>query len=254
MRRGLAVLVTLTVLLLLLDVAGGPTGPVRSAGASVFGPMLRATSTDAGDPRDSELTRLRLRVAELEDERSAGEQESELRDLAEDHRVDVVPARVVAVGARDARGAVRVTLDVGSRDGVSTDRAVVSPDGLVGRVVSVSRWTSDVELLGASGTSVGVRVGTAPGVLAELSGSEPTLDERPGELAVRAVQEGRLEPGQQVRTLGSQDGRPYPPGLPVGEVVRAPQDAAGLTAVATVRPVADLPALDVVGVVTGTTR
>ena len=50
MRRGLAVLVTLTVLLLLLDVAGGPTGPVRSAGASVFGPMLRATSTTRATP------------------------------------------------------------------------------------------------------------------------------------------------------------------------------------------------------------
>ncbi|MBM6546760.1 rod shape-determining protein MreC [Janibacter sp. YIM B02568] len=250
MRRILAALLVVTVLVLLADLAGGPTGPVRSAGSAVVGPLLRAASPTDGDPRDAELTRLRLRVAELEDERSAADQESRLDALADEHELTVVPARVVAVGARDARGSVRVTLDVGSRDGVRPDRAVVGPDGLVGRVVAVSSWTTDVELLGAAGTRVGVRVGAGPGVLGELTGSDPTVEQGPGELAVSAVQEGRLRPGDVVRTLGSADGVPYPAGLPVGEVTTVADQPGRLTQTAAVRPFADLSRVDVVGVIT----
>lgn len=251
MRRVLIGLLAATVLVLLADLAGGPTGPVRSAGSAVVGPLLRAASPTDPDPRDVELIRLRQRVAELEDERSAAGQESRLRSLADEQDLTVVPARVVSVGTRDARGAVRVTLDVGERDGVRRDRAVIGPDGLVGRVVAVSSWTSDVELLGASGTVVGVRVGEAPGVLAELTASDPTVDTGPGELAISAVTEGRLSEGDTVRTLGSTGGLPYPPGIPVGEVSAVADQPGRLTRAGAVRPFADLARVDVVGVVTG---
>lgn len=248
MRRLLVGLVAATVLVLLADLAGGPTGPVRSAGGALLGPVLRLVGPDA-DPDQAEITRLRQRVAELEDESAARGQESRLASLAEDHDLTVLPARVVAAGARDARGTMRVTIDVGRRDGARVDRAVVGPDGLVGRVVAVSRSTSDVELLGASGTGVGVRVGPAPGVLADLRGSDPTLDEDPGELVVAAVEEGRLHPGDAVRTLGSPGGTPYPPGLPVGTVSTVDDGTGGLTSTAVVRPSSDLASVDVVGVV-----
>jgi rod shape-determining protein MreC len=248
-RRVLAGLLAATLLVLLVDLAGGPTGPVRSAGSALVGPLLRAASPGEADPRDAELTRLRQRVSELEDERSAATQESRLKSLAAEHSLTVVPARVVSVGARDARGAVRVTLDVGERDGVRRDRAVVGPDGLVGRVVAVSSWTSDVELLGAAGTVVGVRAGEAPGVLAELTASDPTVETGPGELAISAVTEGRLREGDVVRTLGSAGEVPYPPGIPVGRVTAVADQPGRLTRAGTVRPFADLARVDVVGVV-----
>lgn len=248
LRRVVLALLAVTVLVLLADLAGGPTGPVRSAGSTVVGPLLRAASPDEVDQGESELIRLRARVAELEDQVEVAKGESSLATLAGEHELEVLPARVVGVGTPDARGTVRLTLDVGTEDGVRADSAVVDGDGLVGRVVSVGRWTSDVELLGAAGTSVGVRVGE-PGVLGRLSASDPLLEQSSGELAVTTLQEGRIEGGAAVVTLGSEGGVPYPPGLPVGTVGEVADAPGRLTASATVLPTADLASVHVVGVV-----
>ena len=249
LRRVVLALLALTVLVLLADLAGGPTGPIRSAGSAALGPLLRAASPGEVEAESAEVIRLRARVAELEGQAQTAKGESALVASAAEHDLEVAPARVVGVGTPDPRGTVRLTIDVGAEDGIQADRAVLDGDGLVGRVVSVGRWTSDVELLGAAGTSVGVRVGQSPGVLGRLSASDPLLDQAPGQLAVTALQEGRITAGDAVRTLGSAGGVPYPAGLPVGSVAEVADAPGRLTASATVEPSADLAAVDVVGVV-----
>ncbi len=56
--------------------------------------------------------------------------------------------------------------------------------------------------------------------------------------------------GDALVTFGSKGGRPYAPGLPIGEVVDVSGAAGQLTRVATVRPFADVSQLSIVGVVT----
>ena len=167
----------------------------------------------------------------------------------------LVPARVVAVGASGPGGPERVTIDVGSRDGVEVDRTVVSAEGLVGRVVSVAPWTCDVLLLGSPDLAVGVRVGEG-GVLGEASGSAVTGAARPapGRLSVALVERGSMAAGDAGTTLGSVGGRPYVPGIRVGTVRSVDPGVGRLAPTGTLSPAVDATSLDVVAVVLGDAR
>lgn len=252
--RVLPALLALTLLVVLADLAGAPLGPLRDVGTAVLGPVERvvAPRSDAGD-RSAEATRLGQRVRDLEDDAATGEQ---LRDLlaspaAEGRRL--VPGRVVGLGRGGASGPHRVTVDVGRRDGVRTSSAVIAPDGLVGRVVSVAEWTSDVEVLGSPATDVGVRVG-AKGVIGSLTGSDPTTSRSAGELVVTSVARDRVAEGDEVVTLGSPSSRPYPPGIPVGRVSSVAERGGRLTDTAVVEPAVDVASVDVVAVVVRSPR
>ncbi|QNN50215.1 hypothetical protein H9L10_03990 [Phycicoccus endophyticus] len=152
-------------------------------------------------------------------------------------------------------GPERVTIDVGTRDGVEADRTVLCADGLVGRVERAGPWTSDVLLLGAAEVTVGVRVGTA-GTLGEASGTAqpgaPVAD--PGTLSLALLDTAPLRRGATVRTLGSPGGRPFAPGVRVGVVTRVRSGAGRLAATGVVTPAVDPGTLDVVGVVVGASR
>jgi rod shape-determining protein MreC len=148
-----------------------------------------------------------------------------------------------------------VILDVGSRDGVVVDSTVVAAEGLVGRVVAVGPWTSEVQVLGAAGSTVGVRVGTA-GTLGAVGprSAEAHASRPPGTLSLDLVQPGTPQVGDAVTTLGSVGDRPYVAGVPVGRVVAVDPERGLLTRSATVRPSVDLDALDVVVVVVSVPR
>jgi rod shape-determining protein MreC len=249
-RRLLVVLLVLTVAALVVDVSGGPgVGRLRSAGGAVLGPLERLLSPDGG-PGASETQAARDAVrADLGAQQSvAGQQLQELLDSPDLSGSEFVPARVVAVGRQGAAGPERVTLDVGSRDGVRADLSVVNADGLVGRVVALSPWTCDVLLVGSADLVVGVSVGTG-GTLGSLgSGAQGTHRRPAGELNLTVVARGAVRPGDAVTTLGSVGGSPFPPGLRVGTVERVDEVPGDLTPTAAVRPAADLTRLGVVGV------
>jgi rod shape-determining protein MreC len=125
----------------------------------------------------------------------------------------------------------------------------VSGEGLVGRVVDVGPWTSDVLLLGAQNLAVGVRVGGS-GRLGLVGGAGTRGQARgAGELGLSLVEPGPVQVGDAVTTLGSPTGRPFVAGLRVGTVTRVDPQAGHLTGTAVVAPTVDLGTLDVVAVV-----
>jgi rod shape-determining protein MreC len=138
---------------------------------------------------------------------------------------------------------------------VFADSTVVAAEGLVGRVVAVGPWTSEVQVLGAAGSSVGVRVGAAGTLGAVGPRSAARYAARPpGTLSLDLVQPGSPVIGDEVMTLGSVGDRPYVPGVPVGTVVAVDPERGLPTRSATVRPSVDLDALDVVAVVVSAPR
>lgn len=251
-RRLVALAVVLTCVLLLVDLVGGPgPGLLRRGAATVLGPLERvlAPSGLAGEDelrRNNEDLHSALRQAEV-----AGREGAELSALLSSPATAgarVVPARVVGVGAPGPQGVVRLTIDVGSRDGVDVDRTVVAAGGLVGRVASVAPWTSDVLVVGGPDVVVGARVG-ASGALATVGGAAAVAaDREAGELGLTLVQAGSLTVGDEVRTLGSVDGRPFVPGVLVGTVTEVEPQKGRLAPSGTVRPAVDVGALSVVGV------
>lgn len=251
-RRPLVVLTAITVVLLLLDVAGGGSGhgvgALRSVGGVAFGPLERLLSP--ARPTGSVAA-----AAEELVQRSASSRQShvdaQLARLAGSPALlgsTLLPARVVGIGRQGAAGPERVTIDVGSRDGIRADLCVVDADGLVGRVVSVAPWTADVALVGGADVIVGVRVGSTGTLGSVGSGARGARRRAAGLLDLTLVQRGVVHNGDLVTTLGSVGGAPYPPGLPVGTVTAMDTSSGDLAPTGAVRPAVDVTTLDVVGV------
>jgi rod shape-determining protein MreC len=257
-RRLLLAALVATGLVAATGLAGsGGLAPVRGAAASVLGPLERllGPGEDAVSRARADQAALAARLAVAQRAAAARpELDALLADPALAGR-PLVAARVVAVGSSGPAGPERVTIDAGSRDGVEPDRTVVAAEGLVGRVVSVAPWTSDVLLLGSPDLAVGVRVGER-GVLGEASGSAVTGAARPaaGLLSLGLVERGSMATGDAVTTLGSVGGRPYVPGIPVGTVRSVDPGVGRLSATGTVAPAVDPASVDVVAVVLGGPR
>lgn len=256
---GAAVVVTATVALL---GAGGGAGAtdlpaVRSAAAAVLGPLQRwlGPDDDALATERAARTAAEARLAATARE-AAGR--ADLATLLADPALAgqrLVAARVVAVGSGGPAGPERVTIDVGSRDGVEVDTTVVAPEGLVGRVVAVAPWTADVLVLGGPDLAVGVRVGER-GVLGEASGAALAGGVRPaaGLLSLALVDRGAMAAGDVVTTLGSVGARPFVPGVTVGTVRSVDARPGRLAPTGTVEPAVDPTSLDVVAVVLAPSR
>ena len=107
-----------------------------------------------------------------------------------------------------------VQIDLGSRDGVHVNQPVLTPDGLVGRIASVSLTRSQVVLLGDPNCKVSALVEDTrdPGIISP-SGSLPNSMVRltflPGD--------PKLKPGQAVVTSG--EGGVFPKGIRIGSLV-----------------------------------
>jgi Cell shape-determining protein len=258
------VLIVATVFFLGLDLSHpGSTSFLRTGAAAAFGPLERALA--AG--RDDEVTRLTRERDELE--RARGQDAATVQQAREVTSVLASPAakgaqllaaRVVAFTAQSSTtesssGGRRVTIDVGYRDGVTKDLTVIAGAGLVGRVIAVAAWTSDVLVVGDRDLTIGVRVGTR-GWLGSVSATSPVgaPPRAPGRLSLTMLEQGTVKVGDTVTTLGSVGGRPFIPDVPVGTVVSLDPDRGQLTFTAVVEPIVDTKALDVVAVVLSTPR
>ncbi len=252
-RRLLTGALALTALVVALGVSGAAgLEPVRGAAATVLGPFERllGPGADEASTARAEATALSTRLAAAQREVAALHGSAGILESPALAGARLVHARVVAVGAAGPAGPERVTIDAGSRDGVQVDRTVVAAEGLVGRVVSVAPWTSDVLLLGSADLTVGVRVGPR-GVLGQASGAALAGGARPGPglLSVALVDRGTASAGDVVTTLGSVGDRPFVPGIEVGTVSSVHLGVGRLAPTGTLTPAVDTTSLDVVAVV-----
>jgi rod shape-determining protein MreC len=117
-------------------------------------------------------------------------------------------ARVIGAGA--GAGSKVVFVDRGSSEGVEKGMAVVTPDGIVGKVLAAFPTASEVLLITDSTFAAGV-ISQKNHVHGILKGQGY------GSCRVDGVQnEEKLEPGEWFYTSG--DDRVFPKGMPVGQV------------------------------------
>ena len=110
-----------------------------------------------------------------------------------------------------------IEIELGSRDGVQRDMAVITAAGVVGRVEQVDRTSSSVRLISSRDFVMGVEVAGEVG-LARGTGS-PTTIEIPQGIGNRAT----IEVGDPVTTTAS-DRSLFPPNLVIGTVSLAVQN------------------------------
>jgi len=137
-----------------------------------------------------------------------------------------------------------VTLNRGLKDGVKENMTVLTPEGLVGRVVSISASTCEVLLITDpnSGVSSLVQDTRTPGIVEGVDGR--TVIAR----MIHIPNNDPVEVGQAVVTSGL--GSIFPKGIPVGEIAGIRNEPSGLFLSAEIRPFANLNNLEEVFIVT----
>ncbi len=262
-RLLLLAFLALSLVVITLDFRSGSGGPLETAkdiSTTIVAPIQRGVTTvvrpvgdffsSLGDLSSlrSENESLRDSVTDLStqiDEAEAIQAENErLRALLELDEswttMDRVAATVIADIPNNYRWAVRI--DRGSNDGIETDMAVVAPEGLVGKIISVEPDTSIVLLLIDPDAAAKSRVkdkgfvGTVRG-----NGAEETLS------MIGIHPEANVREGDEVVTSGFDLGL-FPPSIPIGEVVKAEGEGADVEQDIEIDPWVDFNALDFVQV------
>ncbi|WP_316521468.1 rod shape-determining protein MreC [Kitasatospora brasiliensis] len=263
-RLLLILLVAVAFALITVDIKGGedsPLGPARHAAASVLGPVERgaatvvdpvadtvrafrdaATNSGRTDQLARENTELRQKLASSDMATGRTKQLDDLLRTAGTGGYTVKAAQVIAIGP--AQGfSWTITIDAGSDDGLTRDMTVVNGQGLVGRITTVAPTTATVLLASDPGFSAGTRLeGTGEIGFASGGGDSPMkVSLLNGKAQVKA--------GDRLVTFGSQSGRPFVPGVPVGKVTEVQANAGQLTKTVLVEPFVQFTRLDLVGVV-----
>ncbi len=238
---------------------GGPSGVVRGTLRTLVDPVRGLVGAIAspfggladrfGGPDDlrKENARLERELAKARGRVAASkglERENEtLRDLLALPTPDDIAstgARVISFGPSSFEETILI--DKGSSEGVEVGNPVVSAEGLVGRVVRVSKHRASVLLVTDARSAVGVRftsVGEAG--IAEGRGTSGVLDLSLIDSSVE------IREGDVVVTSGLERGR-FPAGIPVARVTKVKAIPGKLEQEITIRPLVDTRGLEILRV------
>ena len=141
-----------------------------------------------------------------------------------------MPARVV--GRDPSILSSTIVIDKGFRDGVTLNMPVISPNGIVGLVLTVSRDSSRIMLINDKNSRIDVLVqeNREIGILEGSTDGSTRLSYIDSEVPVRV--------GDSIVTAGVGDS--FPKGLPVGDVIKIEKPISDLFQVITVDPKTDL--------------
>jgi len=190
-----------------------------------------------------EIARLRLEHAALAEDAIQGHRLQALLDFQQHYVATTVAAQVIGTSGSDLSHVLYI--DKGSKDGLKTDQAVITPDGIVGKLRDVFPHTSQVLLINDQTSGAGVLLATTR-IRAILRGSVT------GHIQItNLTSDSRIKPGETVLTSGGD--QIYPRGLNVGTIESiAPDPDHQPYTIIQLHPAANLFQLEEVLVITGT--
>jgi rod shape-determining protein MreC len=191
----------------------------------------------------AEVDRLRLEQAALSEDALQGKRLQALLGFKQQYLAQTVAAQVLSTSGSDLSRALYI--DKGSRAGIRPDMAVITPDGIVGKVREVYPDISQVLPINdpTSGAGVMLEKTRIRGVLRGTSIGEIEI--------INMLPDDRVQPGERVVTTGGD--QVYPRGLLVGTVDRVVADPERDPYQAIIlRPAANLSRLEEVLVITKT--
>jgi rod shape-determining protein MreC len=260
-KNYLALGAVMFVAVLLLSLPTRVTDRLKLAVESWFLPLLGLTSAGQqlpADLADSTMTRRELLKqfdtlrrenqqlrAQAVQAAAIARENDQLRALLNWQRQSPWRLKLANVILRDPANWWRtVQIDLGSRDGVTNNLPVITSEGLVGRVISVSQTHSQVVLLGDPNCRASATVENAAHDMGVIVANGP-VDTSLVSLTYLASS-ANLKPGQSVVTSGL--GGVFPKGIPIGQIVDAGSVEFGLYTEARVKLNANLGSLEQVWV------
>jgi rod shape-determining protein MreC len=189
----------------------------------------------------AEIDRLRLEQAEMIEDVRQGERLQSLNNFQQKYLYSTLTAQVIGGSGSDLSRIFY--LDKGKDEGLARDMAVITPEGIVGKVREVYPHSAQVLAINdqSSGAGVILEKTRIRGILRGNAQGQPAI--------VNILSDNRIQPGERVLTAGGD--QIFPRGLTVGmvdKVVKDP-DRDGFIQVV-VKPAASLNGLDEVLVIT----
>jgi rod shape-determining protein MreC len=164
--------------------------------------------------RDNEVLRLqnaqlKMQVDQLQSKAAEADRLALLLNLHKSHQsVPMLGSRVIATSAGTA--SATIVLDRGSKDGIRKNMGVITPDGVVGKVVEVYDDTAEVLLLTDKDSGVGAMLGNSR-IQSPVGGTGEPL------LAMKYVaNDDIVNVGERVVTSGMD--KIFPRDLPIGTI------------------------------------
>ncbi len=188
-----------------------------------------------------QIDQLRLQQAGMLEDAREGQRLEQLLAFKQQYVGKTVAAQVIGTGGGD-RSRILV-LNKGSNDGLQPDMAVITPDGIVGKVRDVFPNSSQLLLINDSSSGAGV-------ILANVRSRGILRGTGSGQVQIGTLlPDDRIKPGEPVVTSGGD--RVFPRGLRVGTVqsVQLDPEHQPYTSIA-IKPAANLDRLEEVLVVT----
>jgi len=224
--------------------------PFQKAGSWLLSPVRNFLSdvTHLGRTRNqieklrAENDALRLK---LQNRKNADAQLKQLKgvlDLAGKAGFKVVSAKVISQGSTTSFTQT-ISIDAGTNSGIKSNMTVISGYGLVGVVKIAYPNSALVQLASDPSFRIGARIAGSQqiGILSGQGTRRGVL-----QLLDNTTQ---IKKGDALLARGSQNGRPFVPGVPIGEVVRVDNSPGAVTQTADVKFYTNFSTLGVVSVV-----
>lgn len=183
--------------------------------------------------------------ADVNDLASENTRLREIVDKKDDLR-DYEPIQATVIARNPDQWEEKVILDRGTVHGVKKNMAVITAQGLIGKVKLTTPLTSTVELLSTQDPNY--RVSAMVTGQKEVFGLIEGYDDKRKELILKRIDSNiEIEKGQKIMSSGL--GGIFPKGLLIGEITEVTTDDFGLTKLAYVKPAAEFALLDHVMIV-----
>ena len=224
-----------------------PEKALHSSGSGISGLWYNYIDLRHARQQNAELQkmvdRLRLEQAALLEDAKQGQRLQALLHFQQKYIYKTVAAQAIGSSGTDQSRVFYI--DKGKAEGVDRDMAVITPDGIVGKIRDVFPHTAQVLAINDQSSGAGVILESTRirGILRGNSAGQPQIED--------VIRDPRIKSGDKVLTGGGD--QIFPRGLPVGVVDRVQNDPErdGFIEVI-VKPAAYLDQLDEVLVITST--
>lgn len=153
---------------------------------------------------------------------------------------DYTPIQATVISRSPERWVDQVTINKGKQDGVKPDMAVITADGMVGKIQTASQFSSTVQLLTGFDQFNRISATISREEGNDIFGLIEAYDEESNSLMFKIIEESDkdLKKGELVVSSGM--GGVFPAGLLIGTVKKVVPDEYGLTRTALVEPSANM--------------
>ncbi len=156
----------------------------------------------------AEIDRMKIEQSRLSEDARMAQRVKLLLGFKEQYVNTTVAAQIIGTSGSEQSRVLYI--DKGSKDGIKTDMAVITPNGIVGKIVQVFPSASQVLPINdqVSGVGATLKDSRLQGILKGSANGATTLQ--------YIMADEKVTPGEEVITSGGD--RIFPKGLPVGRV------------------------------------